>query len=132
MLGTKKGVFLAESDARREAWEVCGPLTSGTWAMYHVGFDAGAGGSGGGSGGRTIYAGGASNWYGPAVWRSQDLGRSWSHSSEGLTYGDDGPEITQVWCVAPADGALYAGVEPATLSRSDDGGATWTHVAGLR
>ncbi|HEX2184242.1 MAG TPA: exo-alpha-sialidase [Chloroflexota bacterium] len=139
LLGTKKGVFLAESDARREGWEVCGPLTSGTWAMYHVGFHAGSGergagaaaGSGTGSG-ATMYAGGASNWYGPAVWRSRDLGHSWSHSSEGLTYGDDGPEITQVWCVAGAHGALYAGVEPAGLFRSDDGGATWKHVAGLQ
>ncbi len=134
LLGTKKGVFLAESDARRAAWEVCGPLTSGTWAMYHVGFAPGTGGGGGRSGRRHVrlYAGGASNWYGPAVWWSDDLGRSWHHSSEGLTYGDSGPEITQVWCVVAARGARYAGVEPAGLFRSDDGGATWKHVAGLR
>jgi hypothetical protein len=49
-----------------------------------------------------------------------------------MTYGDDGPEITQVWCVAQAHGALYAGVEPAGLFRSEDGGATWAHVGGLR
>ncbi|MGH2354038.1 MAG: WD40/YVTN/BNR-like repeat-containing protein [Chloroflexota bacterium] len=135
LLGTKKGVFAAEGDAGREGWEVCGPLTSGTWAMYHVGFDA-SGGRGGGSGGArrsgTIYAGGASNWYGPAIWQSHDVGQTWTHSSEGLTYGDDGPEITQVWCVTQAHGVLYAGVEPAGLFRSVDGGATWTHVAGLR
>jgi hypothetical protein len=131
LLGTKKGVFVAESDARRAAWQVCGPLTSGTWAMYHVGWGAGAP-TGEDSGSRTIYAGGASNWYGPAVWQSHDLGHSWRLSSEGLTYGDDGPEITQVWCVTAAHGALYAGVEPAGLFRSDDGGATWRHVAGLQ
>jgi photosystem II stability/assembly factor-like uncharacterized protein len=121
LLGTKKGVFLAESEARREAWQVRGPLTSGTWSMYHVGYDGG-----------TIYAGGASNWYGPAIWQSHDLGQTWTHSSEGLTYGGEGPEITQVWCVTQAHGALYAGVEPAGLFKSQDGGATWQHVAGLR
>jgi photosystem II stability/assembly factor-like uncharacterized protein len=135
LLGTKKGVFLAESDEGRERWEVCGPLTSGTWAMYYVGFGARVLGGGAGSGGRsceTIYAGGASNWYGPAIWQSYDLGQTWTHSSEGLTFGDDHPEITQVWCVAEAHGALYAGVEPAGLFRSVDGGATWSHVAGLQ
>ena len=134
LLGTKKGVFLAESDAGRERWELCGPLTSGTWAMYHVAFAPGAEGGGGSRRRRNVrlYAGGASNWYGPAVWWSDDLGQSWSHSSEGLTYGDDGPEITQVWCVVAAHGTLYAGVEPAGLFRSDDGGATWKHVTGLR
>lgn len=94
--------------------------------MYHVGFDAGSPGS------EAMYAGGASNWYGPAIWQSHDRGQTWTHSSEGLTYGDDGPEITQVWCVTPAQGALYAGVEPAGLFKSGDGGASWQHVAGLR
>ena len=40
--------------------------------------------------------------------------------------------IKSVWSLAPAGGALYAGVEPAGLFRSDDGGRSWTHVAGLR
>jgi photosystem II stability/assembly factor-like uncharacterized protein len=34
--------------------------------------------------------------------------------------------------VTPAHGSIYAGVEPAGLFRSDDGGANWGHVAGLR
>ncbi|HET7703659.1 MAG TPA: hypothetical protein VFK35_09675, partial [Candidatus Limnocylindrales bacterium] len=49
-----------------------------------------------------------------------------------LTYGDDGPRIPAVWNVTPAHGAIFAGVEPAGLFRSDDGGATWSHVGGLR
>ena len=51
---------------------------------------------------------------------------------DGLTYGDDGPKIATVWNVTRApDGAIYAGVEPAGLFRSGDGGATWQHVEGL-
>ena len=37
-----------------------------------------------------------------------------------------------MWSLATApDGALLAGVEPAGLFRSEDGGATWSHVEGL-
>ena len=62
----------------------------------------------------------------PTTWA-----QTWTHSSAGLTYGDDGPAIPTVWNVTAAHGAVYAGVEPAGLFRSDDGGATWAHVAGL-
>ena len=79
-----------------------------------------------------ILAAGGSTWYGPAVFRSQDLGSTWTHSSEGLTYGDDGPKVAAVWNVTAANGSLWAGIEPAGLFRSDDDGATWTHVSGLR
>ena len=34
----------------------------------------------------TIYAGGGNEWFGPAVWKSTDLGASWTHSSSGLQY----------------------------------------------
>ena len=47
-----------------------------------------------------------------------------------MTYGDDGEKIPTVWNVTPAHGSIYAGVEPAGLFRSDDGGKTWTHVHG--
>jgi len=40
--------------------------------------------------------------------------------------------LETIWNVTPAHGALYAGVEPAGLFRSDDRGQTWSHVAGLR
>ncbi len=34
--------------------------------------------------------------------------------------------------MTPANGSIYAGVEPAGLFRSDDRGATWSHVSALR
>ncbi|MEK8022465.1 MAG: exo-alpha-sialidase [Candidatus Hydrogenedentota bacterium] len=135
LLGTRKGLFVAESDARRESWEIRGPLISGTWAILNASlypFPCGPETTV-----PTIFAGGASNWYGAAVWRSRDLGATWTHSSEGLTYGDEGPEIRQIWCVTPSVDSsgrrvLYAGVEPAGLFRSEDDGDSWIHVAGLR
>lgn len=121
LLGTKKGIFLAESDARRDEWEIRGPVTSGTWAMYDIAVDEAS---------ATIYAAGVSNWYGPAIWRSGDLGRTWTHSSEGLSYGGGGPEIARISNVTLKNGIVYAGVEPAGLFKSGDGGATWVHVSG--
>jgi len=123
LVGTAKGAFVLESDASRRDWSVRGPLCEG-WPIHDL--IAGRDGA--------ILAAGGSPWYGPAVWRSDDLGVSWTHSSAGLTYGDgDGVEpIKTVWSLAAApDDSLYAGVEPAGLFRSADGGASWSHVDGL-
>jgi len=122
LVGTSKGAFILDGDADRSSWSIRGPLCEG-WPIHDLQWDPAT---------RSIYAGGGSIWYGPAVFRSDDLGTTWSHSSEGITYGDDGPKIPTVWNVTPAHGSIYAGVEPAGLFRSDDGGATWSHVAGLR
>ncbi len=79
-----------------------------------------------------ILAAGGSPWYGPAVWRSDDRGVTWSHSSVGLAYPEGQEPVKTVWSLATApDGAILAGVEPAGLFRSQDGGATWAHVEGL-
>ncbi len=122
LVGTRKGAFIYESNEARRTWSVRGPLCEG-WPIHDLSVDQATG---------AVYAAGGSPWYGPAVWRSDDLGASWSHSSAGLTYGDAGPAIPTVWNVTAAHGRVYAGVEPAGLFRSDDGGATWAHVAGLR
>jgi photosystem II stability/assembly factor-like uncharacterized protein len=79
-----------------------------------------------------VYAAGGNAWYGPAVWRTRDRGQTWTHSSQGLGYGEGGPTIPSVWAVTAAHGRLLAGVEPAGLFRSDDHGDTWSHVRGLR
>jgi len=121
LVGTRKGLFVLDGDADRQAWDVRGPLCDG-WPIHDAIVDPASG---------AVFAGGGSNWYGPAVWRSDDLGGSWSHSSEGLSYGDDGEKMTTVWNVTAGPDALYAGVEPAGLFRSRDGGATWEHVEGL-
>lgn len=122
LVGTKKGAFILESDAGRRAWALRGPFCQ-AWPLNHVIADAANG---------TLYGGGGNEWFGPAVWKSDDLGETWSHSSEGLAYAGGETPIKAVWSLAPAEGALYAGVEPAGLFRSDDGGLSWRHVAGLR
>lgn len=122
LLGTKKGAFILEGGAGRRRWSLRGPYCE-AWPLNHVIADAGTG---------TLYAGGGNEWFGPAVWKSTDLGRTWSHSSEGLRYAKGETPIKAVWSLAPNSHHLYAGVEPAGLFRSADGGETWKHVAGLR
>jgi len=122
MVATKKGAFFLESDERRRDWTVRGPFCE-NWPIMHVNYDPHS---------RTIFAGGGSPWYGSAIWRSRDFGETWSHSSQGLTFGDAGPKLERVWNVTPAHGSLYVGVDPAALFRSDDGGETFVHVEGLQ
>jgi len=121
MVGTKKGAFLLESDETRRDWSIRGPFCEG-FEIRDVTYDPSDG---------AIYAAATSSWFGHAVFRSPDLGETWTHSSEGLAYGDDRPKLTRVWNVTPAHGAVFAGVEPAGLFRSDDAGATWHHIEGL-
>jgi photosystem II stability/assembly factor-like uncharacterized protein len=122
LIGTKKGVFIAESDAGRGSWELRGPYCE-TWPMNHVVADPDTG---------TIYGGGGNEWFGPAVWKSTDLGKTWTHSSEGMAYAAGEEPVKAVWSLAPRNGSLYAGVQPAGLFRSDDKGQSWAHVEGLQ
>jgi photosystem II stability/assembly factor-like uncharacterized protein len=122
LLGTKKGAFILESDAGRQSWRLRGPYCE-TWPMNHVIADPATG---------VIYGAGGNEWFGPAIWKSSDLGSTWTHSSQGLAYEAGEQPIKTVWSLAPGRERLYAGVEPAGLFHSDDDGQTWRHVAGLR
>ena len=123
LIGTKKGAFILESDAERGAWELRGPFCE-TWPMNHVAADPATG---------TIYGGGGNEWFGPAVWKSTDLGRDMDAFEPGSRLSRRARSRSRrsgAW--RRARRRLYAGVEPAGLFRSDDGGQSWRHVAGLR
>jgi len=78
LIGTRKGAFVLEGDRHESTWDVRGPLCEG-WPIHDMIVDPATG---------AILAAGGSPWYGASVWRSHDLGASWTQSSEGLTYGD--------------------------------------------
>lgn len=123
LLGTKKGAFILESDARRRSWELKGPFCD-TWPINHVIANPETG---------TIYATGGDEWFGPAVWKSTDFGQTWTHSSQGLAYPEGEQPIKAGWSLAiGTGGALHVGVEPAGLFCSSDDGQTWSHISGLR
>jgi photosystem II stability/assembly factor-like uncharacterized protein len=121
LIGTRKGLFLLESDGDRRDWQARGPFCEG-WPIYHAVHDAGSG---------AIYAAAASEWHGAGVWRSGDLGETWELSSEGLGYPEGGQKLSKISGLTAAHGRLLAGVEAPGIFESRDGGATWSLLSTL-
>ena len=121
IVGTRKGCFLAESDADRRDWRVRGPYCE-SWPVYHAIHDPADG---------SIYAAAASEWHGAGVWRSTDLGETWQLSSEGLGYDDDGLKLSKVSTLAAAHGRLLVGAESVGIFESRDGGASFSLLTTL-
>ena len=87
------------------------------------------------NGGRILAAANHPIW-GPQLQYSDDLGSSWVAASGQLRFsGESGASVERLWHIEPGTtqepGVLYAGVEPAALFRSEDGGANWQEVSGL-
>src|SRR5215471_12312797 len=110
LIGTRKGCFMFESDAERRDWSMRGPFCE-SWPVYHAIYDADSG---------SIYAAAASEWHGSAVWRSRDLGETWTHSSEGIAYEDGGRKLSKVSNLAAAHGRVLVGVEAPGIFESRD------------
>jgi photosystem II stability/assembly factor-like uncharacterized protein len=122
LIGTRKGLFLLESERDRRDWRIRGPLCE-SWPVYHALFDPSSG---------TIFAAAASEWHGTAVWRSADLGSTWAHSSEGLAYDEAGQrKVSKVSTLAVSDGRVLAGAEAPGLFESRDGGESWSLLSTL-
>lgn len=124
LLGTKRGLFLADSDDRR-SWRLRGPLLEGR-EVYHAFIDP--------RDGRTAWAATDHKVWGAHVHRSEDAGETWEVLEAAPQY-DDTRGLAAVWALAPGHASepdtFYAGIEPAGLFRSDDRGASWRSVASL-
>ncbi len=121
LVGTKKGVFILESDAARKSWSQRGPFLPGT-PINHVIADPETG---------VIYAAGGNPWVGLASGVRRMKARH-GRSPAMVSPMEGEPKLKSVWSLGAGKGVLYAGVEPAGLFRSTDGGQSWSHVKGLR
>jgi photosystem II stability/assembly factor-like uncharacterized protein len=138
LVGTRKGAFIMESDGSRRTWEIAGPHFAG-WEIYHLkGSPADAG---------RIYASQSSGWYGQVVQRSSDGGKTWEAVGNKFIYdgvpgthqwydGTPHPwEFKRVWHLEPSldnPDHVYAGIEDAAIFQTNDGGANWAELPGLR
>ncbi len=129
LVGTTKGAFLFSAGGDRERFTVSGPHFPGQ-AVYALAFD-------GRGGRRRVLAATTSPHWGAVVRHSDDLGRTWTDPAEGNVRfpPDTGAALRNVWQLTPAGAdqpdLVWAGVEPAALFRSDDGGESFALVRGL-
>jgi len=129
LVGTMKGLFVVRSNAARKKWEVGGPYSHGS-PVYAAAFDQRNGKK------RLWWAQQSWRW-GTILRSSDDFGRT---STEPETYSVKFPEETKlalknIWQIMPGHAhepnTLYCGVEPASLFKSTDNGASWALVKGL-
>ncbi len=109
-IGTRDGVYRLK-DGRLESLGLDGQRV---WAIHA--WRAG-------NGSDTILAG----TYGDGIFRSEDSGKTWQPSSEGLS-------ATALRCIAPdplQSGVLMCGTEPGRLFRSADEGRSWSELQGI-
>jgi len=138
LVGTRKGAFILNSDAKRKAWEISGPHFGG-WEIYHI--------KGSPVDPNRLFASQVNDWFGQMIQRSNDGGKTWETVGNQFAYdgvagthqwydGTPHPwEFKRVWHLEPSltdPGTVYAGVEDAALFRSSDGGQSWHEFAGLR
>ncbi|NNF02950.1 MAG: exo-alpha-sialidase [Rhodothermales bacterium] len=124
-IGTEKGLFVAESSSDRNSFDLRGPFAPGV-AVYSALVDRRSD--------ATIYASSCNAFFGMNLLRSGNLGRSFEESSSAPAFPeDDGRALANIWSLETGDnpGELWAGVEPASLFRSDDGGDSWEMIHGI-
>lgn len=123
LVGTVKGLFSLTVGPSRDTWEVAGPWFPGE-EIYAAVLDSRKGRA-------RLLIGATSSHWGPSVYRSDDLGGTWLEPDpDTLVFPEDtGAAIRRVWQLQPASeqepGVIYAGVEPAALFRSTDGGESF-------
>jgi photosystem II stability/assembly factor-like uncharacterized protein len=124
-IGTRKGVFVAESAKTRKSFALRGPFGPGV-SVYSSLIDT--------RGTPRVYASSCSPFFGMKVLRSTDLGKSFKETESAPAFPkDDGRAMINIWSLeAGADKKeLLCGVEPASLFRSRDGGDSWEMVNGI-
>jgi hypothetical protein len=123
-IGTKRGLFVARSEAGRTRWQLSQPRLTGR-EVYFAFADERDG---------TCWAATDHAVWGAHVHHSDDGGGTWQLLAAAPHYDDD-RGLKAIWHLAAGPAAepdtLYAGIEPAGLFRSRDRGGSWDAVTAL-
>jgi len=119
-VGTKRGLFLLTS-TDREHWEVT-PTSLPTNHIYNAVLDQRAG--------HRLFAADNGDFFGSFLRYSDDFGETWQTPTQGIAFPEGGERsLTNIWTIEPGRAetpqTVYAGVDPASLWVSEDGGDTW-------
>ena len=121
-IGTRKGLWMARGD--QQVWTASQPLKQmaefASVAWVPMGTDRGP----------RLLVGARSWFWGPSVLSSDDDGMTWSEPASGALVfpAEAAAAVERVWNLTPDPrvlGRVWAGVEPHSLWRSDDGGTTF-------
>src|SRR5512134_1152787 len=105
-VGTKKGLFVAESAKTRRSFALRGPFSPGV-AVYASLIDT--------RGTPRLYASSCNAFFGMKVLRSTDLGKSFKETASAPAFPkDDGRALANIWSLTPGSDRkdLLCGVEP--------------------
>src|SRR5437588_12399753 len=124
MVGTKRGLFILSS-RDRERWEISTPALKGH-RIFFATLDQRSG--------CRLFAADNSDFFGTFLRYSDDFGQTWQEPEQGIQFpNDSGQKLVNIWVIEPGrpnePGVVYAGIDPASLWVSTDGGAHWEHTS---
>ncbi len=122
LVGTRKGLFVLRG-ARGRPLEVAARAFTGQTVDYAC-HDPRSG---------RYLAAVTHGQFGPHLYYADDPTGEWTEADGPAFPADTEAAVKSIWVVEPGegDGVLWAGVAPAALFRSEDGGASWTLVRAL-
>lgn len=125
-IGTRRGLFRVQTDAAHTGWDIGPPQIEGHEIAHVCAHPTEPG---------RLYAAANHNIWGAHVYASDDAGASWEplDSSPHHAEGHHQQSVKAIWYLAmtPDGRRLYAGIDPAGLFVSDDGGDSWQPVEAL-
>ncbi len=131
LVATRKGAFILRADASRRTWKSSAPILLGHIA-HHLVQDPREP--------RSLLLSMRTGHLGPTMYRSSDRGRTWKEASRPPAFakaegGRKAHVLDHIFWLTPGHasepGVWYGGASPQGLFRSEDGGDTWSPVAGL-
>src|SRR5687767_14609037 len=131
-VGTKKGLFLFESNAKRRDWKLRGPFLEG-WSVYHACVDTRRGAK--------VHVAGNSDVFATNTFSADLKSEKFVAAKKGPVPPKPHPKHEKIykmygiaraprtWHIEPGrageKGVLYAGTAPAGLFRTENDGKTW-------